>query len=77
MGAKELFEFSTRLDCLFRMHRKKKTDIAREVGCERATISNYVYGRKCPSVERFMELANSIGASDEEILHCLHAFKKP
>ena len=72
-----LCEFSTRLDCLFRIHRKRKTDVAREIGIQRASLSKYTYGVNCPSVERFMEIVNSIGATDEEILHCLRAFKKP
>lgn len=73
---KELLEFSVRLDCLFLIHKKKKRAVAETLGCSRITISNYISARKCPSVERFMKICNEVGATDEEILHCLHAFKK-
>ena len=50
-------------------------DVAKEFGCDSATISNYIYARKSPSVERFMEICNIIGATDEEIMHCLKAYR--
>ena len=76
VGYEERINFGIRLDCLFTIHRKRKMDVAREFGCDSATLSNYIYARKSPSVERFMEICNIIGATDEEILHCLKAYRE-
>ena len=76
IGFNERNEFGIRFDCLFTKHRKRKMDVAREFGCDSATLSNYIYARKSPSVERFMEICNIIGATDEEILYCLKAFRE-
>lgn len=76
MGDGERIEFGVRLDCLFTLHRKKKMAVAYKLGFASNTLTNWLYGRKLPSVERFMELCNEIGATDEEVLHCLLAFRK-
>lgn len=75
MGDRERIEFGVRLDCLFTLHRKKKMAVADKLGFASNTLTNWLYGRKLPSVERFMELCNEIGATDEEVLHCLLAFR--
>lgn len=76
MGDRERIEFGVRLDCLFTLHRKKKMAVAAKLGFASNTLTNWLYGRKLPTVERFMELCNEIGATDEEVLHCLLAFRK-
>lgn len=67
--------FAEKLNDLFRVKEKKKYEVADTIGVQRTTISKYVNAHHIPSVEIFMWIANAIGATDEEILNCLHSFK--
>jgi transcriptional regulator with XRE-family HTH domain len=70
-------EFSIRLDTLFHKVKpeRKKYEVASAVGIQRVTLSHYTNGLRCPTVEMFMNIMNELGATDEEILYCLQAFK--
>ncbi len=47
---------------------KTKSDIAKEIGVSRQTLSQYLSGRIQPSLLTFAKLCRAIGASADDIL---------
>lgn len=47
---------------------KTKSDIAKEIGVSRQTLSQYLSGRIQPSLLTFAKLCRAIGASTDDIL---------
>ena len=47
---------------------KKKTEIARAIGVDPSTISQYLSGRAQPTLATLSKLCNFIGCSADEIL---------
>ena len=69
-------EFGRRLDDMMYFRHFKKQTTARNIGLDEHTLPMWTFGKYVPSVEQFMNLAQYMKLSDEDILFLLNAFRK-
>lgn len=63
-----LLLFPERLQDLMLGHNLNATELAKIIGCRRSSINNYVNGKKVPSVEISIRLANYFHCTMENLL---------
>ena len=60
--------FVERLRDLMMEHNINETDLANIIGCRRSSINNYTKGKKAPSVDMSIRLANYFNCTMETLL---------
>lgn len=70
------WEFGRRLQEVLDRRHMKQYRVAMECEIGTPSLTHYVYGARLPTVSIFMNIANCMNFTDDEIVYILKAFKE-
>ena len=62
------YEFGANLDYLLKQYPMTRQELADATGLDRSTISNYILGKRMPTVDAILAIAYAIDCTTDELI---------